>query len=119
MKGILNNSLKPLLIVSTILCLISLSWFIYSSKTDPYVLESLGLQGSVDKGSNLFRMNCVGCHGIAAQGLVGPDLNKVTIELTDEKIINQVVKGLTPPMPSFEMEPQSMADLLAYLHSLN
>ena len=37
----------------------------------------------------------------------------------DKKIINQVVKGLTPPMPSFEMDEQSMADLLAYLHSLN
>ena len=64
-------------------------------------------------------MNCVGCHGISAQGLVGPELNNVTQELNDKKIINQVVKGLTPPMPSFEMDEQSMADLLAYLHSLN
>ncbi|MGB0873752.1 MAG: cytochrome c, partial [Synechococcus sp.] len=24
-----------------------------------------------------------------------------------------------PPMPSFEMEPQSMADLLAYLRTLS
>ena len=64
-------------------------------------------------------MNCVGCHGISAQGLVGPELNNVTEGLNDKKIINQVVKGLTPPMPSFEMDEQSMADLLAYLHSLN
>lgn len=64
-------------------------------------------------------MNCVGCHGISAQGLVGPDLNNVTNQLSDERIINQVIKGLTPPMPSFEMDPQSMADLLSYLHSLN
>ena len=64
-------------------------------------------------------MNCVGCHGISAQGLVGPDLNNVTEELSDRKIIVQVVKGLTPPMPSFEMDSQSMADLLSYLHSLN
>ena len=64
-------------------------------------------------------MNCVGCHCISAQGLVGPELNNVTEELNDKKIINQVVKGLTPPMPSFEMDEQSMADLLAYLHSLN
>ena len=40
-------------------------------------------------------------------------------ELSDKRIINQVVKGLTPPMPSFEMDEQSMADLLVYLHSLN
>jgi len=64
-------------------------------------------------------MNCVGCHGISAQGLVGPELNDVTNELSDRKIIVQVVKGLTPPMPSFEMDSQSMADLLSYLHSLN
>ena len=36
-----------------------------------------------------------------------------------KKIINQVIRGLTPPMPSFEIEPQSMADLLEYMHSLN
>ena len=64
-------------------------------------------------------MNCVGCHGITAQGLVGPDLNEVTSNLNDPQIINQVVKGLTPPMPSFEIDPQSMSDLLAYMHSLN
>ncbi len=119
MKEILKNAIKPLFIISTILCAISLIWFISSSKADPYVLESINLQGSAEKGGDLFRMNCVGCHGISAQGLVGPDLNKVTNELSDKKIINQVVKGLTPPMPSFEMESQSMADLLAYLHSLN
>ena len=64
-------------------------------------------------------MNCVGCHGITAQGLVGPDLNEATSRLSDGKIINQVVKGLTPPMPSFEIDTQSMADLLSYMHSLN
>ena len=45
--------------------------------------------------------------------------NEILNELSDEKIVNQVIRGLTPPMPSFEIEPQSMADLLAYMHSLN
>jgi len=36
-----------------------------------------------------------------------------------KKIINQVMQGRTPPMPSFQMEPEKMADLLAYLDSLN
>ena len=44
---------------------------------------------------------------------------EATKELSDKKIINQIIRGLTPPMPSFEIEPQSMADLLAYMHSLN
>ncbi len=114
-----NKRLKPLMIISAISCSIILLWILFAGKVDPYIEASLTKQGSIDKGSRLFRMNCVGCHGISAQGLVGPELSKVTSQLTDERIINQVVKGLTPPMPSFEMESQSMADLLAYLHSLN
>ncbi len=85
---------------------------------DPYIEKSLHLNGSTNKGSQLFRVNCAACHGIAAQGLVGPEISKVTKELNDKQIINQITKGLTPPMPSFEIEPQAMADLLTYLHSL-
>ena len=80
---------------------------------------SLSIQGETILGSKLFKINCVGCHGISAQGFVGPDLHEATQELSDKKIINQVIRGLTPPMPSFEIEPKSMADLLAYMHSLN
>ena len=47
------------------------------------------------------------------------DLHSITERLNDKQIIKQVIEGLTPPMPSFEIEPQSMADLLAYMHSLN
>ncbi|ABX09064.1 c-type cytochrome [Prochlorococcus marinus] len=115
-----TKGLLALIIISATSCLIILSWlFIYLEKGSPYIQNSLELNGSIEKGGNLFRMNCVGCHGISAQGLVGPDLNNVTNQLSDERIINQVIKGLTPPMPSFEMDPQSMADLLSYLHSLN
>ena len=64
-------------------------------------------------------MNCVGCHGIEAQELVGPDLNEVTSRLSDPKIINQVTKGLTRSMPSFEKDSKSMANLLIYMHSLD
>ena len=45
--------------------------------------------------------------------------NKSIVIIYDKALIKQVVSGQTPPMPSFEMEPQSMADLLAHLHSLN
>ncbi len=114
-----QQGLLTLLILSGISCLLILALLIKQAGKDPYIERSLNLSGSIDHGSKLFRMNCVGCHGISAQGLVGPDLNKVTEELSDQKIIIQVVKGLTPPMPSFEMDSQSMADLLSYLHSLN
>jgi len=103
----------------TTLSLLILFWTIGTFKQDPFITETLSIQGEVVSGSKLFKINCVGCHGISAQGLVGPDLHEVTKELSDKKIINQVIKGLTPPMPSFEIEPESMADLLAYMHSLN
>ena len=88
-------------------------------KNNDYTKKTLSLHGSLKNGDGLFKMNCVGCHGISARGLVGPDLHQVTTRLNDSKIITQVTKGLTPPMPSFEIEPQNMADLLTYLHSLN
>ena len=94
-------------------------WTIGNFKQDAFITETLSIQGKGLSGSKLFKINCVGCHGISAQGFVGPDLHEVTKEMSDKKIINQVIRGLTPPMPSFEIEPQSMADLLAYLHSLN
>ena len=104
--------------IFTFACLIFF-WTIGSFKQDPFITETLSIHGEALSGSKLFKINCVGCHGISAQGFVGPDLHEATQELSDKKIINQVIRGLTPPMPSFEIEPQSMADLLAYMHSLN
>ena len=104
--------------ISTVVLLIFL-WTMGSFKEDPFITETLSIHGEALSGSKLFKINCVGCHGISAQGLVGPDLHEATQEMSDKKIINQVIRGLTPPMPSFEIEAQSMADLLAYMHSLN
>ena len=96
-----------------------LFWRMGDFKQDPFITETLSIQGEALSGSKLFKINCVGCHGISAQGFVGPDLHEVTQEMSDKKIVNQVIRGLTPPMPSFEIDPESMADLLAYMHSLN
>ena len=123
-KALINQNQKIsswhifFLFITTLSFLIFL-WTIGSFKQDPFITKTLSIQGEALSGSKLFKINCVGCHGIAAQGFVGPDLHEVTQELSDKKIINQVIRGLTPPMPSFEIEPQSMADLLAYMHSLN
>ena len=113
------SSLRIFLLSIATAALLILIWTIGSFKQDPLITETLSIRGDTLSGSKLFKINCVGCHGISAQGLVGPDLHEVTVELSDKKIINQVIRGLTPPMPSFEIEPQSMADLLAYMHSLN
>ena len=109
---------KFFLSLGTIFLLIVL-WSVGSFKQDPFITETLSIQGEALSGSKLFKINCVGCHGISAQGFVGPDLHEVTQEMSDKKIVNQVIRGLTPPMPSFEIDPESMADLLAYMHSLN
>ena len=123
-KALINKDQKIsslrifLLSTATAACLI-LFWTIGNFKQDPFINETLSIKGEALSGSKLFKINCVGCHGISAQGFVGPDLHEATQEMSDKKIINQVIRGLTPPMPSFEIEPQSMADLLAYMHSLN
>ena len=87
-------------------------------RNDPYTRTTLALSGSVENGGRLFRLNCAGCHGLAAQGLVGPNLHGVDRRKNDRQLIQQVVSGRTPPMPRFQPEPQAMADLLAFLHSL-
>ena len=114
----MRDLIKFLLPIFAIICL-ACWWAFAPFSYDPFIEETLSKEGSITKGSRIFRMNCVGCHGIKAQGLVGPDLHDSTDQLSNKKIINQVTKGLTPPMPSFEIDSQSMADLLSYMHSLN
>jgi mono/diheme cytochrome c family protein len=113
------SSWRIFFLTSVTLILLILFWRMGEFKQDPFITETLSIQGDSLSGSKLFKINCVGCHGISAQGFVGPDLHEATQEMSDKKIINQVIRGLTPPMPSFEIEPQSMADLLEYMHSLN
>ena len=113
------SSWRILFLSITTIGFLILFWTIGNFKQDPFITETLSIQGEALSGSKLFKINCVGCHGISAQGFVGPDLHEATQELSDKKIINQVIRGLTPPMPSFEIEPKSMADLLAYMHSLD
>ncbi len=99
-------------------CILLLLLFLPATRSDPYTRRTLELSGSPETGGRLFRMNCAGCHGIAAQGLVGPSLHGVSKRRSDRQLIRQVVSGRTPPMPRFQPEPQAMADLLAHLRSL-
>ena len=93
-------------------------FFVNHHENKKYIIETLELNGSAEEGDALFKINCVGCHGITARGLVGPDLHSITQRLNDKEIIKQVTGGLTPPMPSFEIDPVNMSNLLKYLHSL-
>ena len=110
--------LKIIFIVFIVLLICFSIFFITHHKNNEYIIETLELDGSIEEGDALFKMNCVGCHGITARGLVGPDLHSITQRLNDKEIIKQVTGGLTPPMPSFEIDPGNMSNLLKYLHSL-
>ena len=117
-KNFLNEIWKKVLFSLLTLSFCLVVFYLEQNQKSPFTLKTLELNGSVRNGDILFKTNCVGCHGITARGLVGPDLHSITQRLNDEEIINQVTGGLTPPMPSFEIDPQNMANLLKYLHSL-
>ena len=110
--------LKNLVIVFVVLFIFFLIFFAKHHENNKYIIETLELNGSAEEGVALFKINCVGCHGISARGLVGPDLHSITKRLNDKEIIKQVTGGLTPPMPSFEIDPVNMSNLLKYLHNL-
>jgi len=101
------------------LAILALLVLLPAVRSDPYTRTTLKRTGSQDRGEQLFLINCAGCHGIAAQGLVGPNLHGVGGRRNDRQLIQQVVSGRTPPMPRFQPEPQAMADLLAFLHTLS
>ena len=109
---------ESLKILSIIFLICFSIFFANHHENNQYIIETLELNGSVEEGDALFKMNCVGCHGITATGLVGPDLHSITKRLNDKEIIKQVTGGLTPPMPSFDIDSVNMSNLLKYLHSL-
>jgi|TARA_B100001559_G_scaffold306464_1_gene297727 mono/diheme cytochrome c family protein len=111
--------ITALVVLAAAACVVLVLWVWGNARQDPYVRASLDLQGSTEHGGQLFRINCAGCHGLAGQGLVGPKLVGITEQRNDPVLVHQIISGETPPMPSFQMEPQSMADLLAYLHDLS
>ncbi len=107
-----------LLIAAALAVTVMVALLLPIARSDPYTRATLALNGSVQDGGRLFRLNCAGCHGLAAQGLVGPNLHGVDRRKSDRQLIQQVVSGRTPPMPRFQPDPQAMADLLSFLHSL-
>ena len=86
--------------------------------SDPYVKSVLSHQGNLVQGKAIFQINCGGCHGLEANGLVGPSLHEISKYKSRHGLIHQVTSGETPPMPKFQPSVQEMADLLSYLESL-
>lgn len=92
-------------------------WYLHQI-SEPYVNEVLSRQGDVVRGQAIFEINCAGCHGLEADGIVGPSLHHVHKHKSKISLIQQVTSGKTPPMPKFQPSPQEMADLLSYLEHL-
>ncbi|WP_227499939.1 cytochrome c [Synechococcus sp. PCC 7335] len=86
--------------------------------SDPYVQDVLQLPGNASRGHDIFQLNCATCHGLDADGEVGPDLHDVSERRSRSALITQVISGQTPPMPQFQPNERDMADLLAFLETL-
>ena len=117
-KNLIMKFIKRFFVFFVFLLICFSLFYFTKEENNKFILKTLELNGSFNKGDTLFKMNCVGCHGITARGLVGPDLHSITKRLSDKEIIKQVTGGLTPPMPSFEIDHVNMSNLLKYLHSL-
>ena len=117
-QGQRRTLVAALVAAFALVCIVVAVLVLPAAQSDPYTRSTLELSGSAENGGRLFLLNCAGCHGIAGQGLVGPNLHGVAQRKNNRQLIQQVVSGRTPPMPRFQPEPQAMADLLAYLRSL-
>ncbi len=89
-----------------------------AQRSDPYIRAVFSIQGDVERGHAIFLMNCTGCHGLRADGKVGPSLLHISDRRGQVSLIQQVTSGRTPPMPKFQASPEEMADLLSYLNTL-
>ena len=107
------------MVIGLVLLLCLALWGLYSLRhTDPYVQTVLQLTGDVDRGHDIFQLNCATCHGLEAAGEVGPNLQGVSSRKSKSALIVQVISGQTPPMPQFQPNEKDMADLLAFLETL-
>jgi len=122
-----NSTIQPefkvqsvlLIALSIVLGILVVAFGIHQIQmSDPYVREVLARSGNVERGHAMFQMNCAGCHGVQADGKVGPSLRGISDRRSQVSLIHQVVSGQTPPMPQFQANPQEMADLLSYLKTL-
>jgi mono/diheme cytochrome c family protein len=116
-----ENVNKRAIVVALAVLLVSVLAFIgiYQIRhSDPYVQSVLSLGGNASRGHVIFQQNCSVCHGLNADGRVGPSLHHVASRKSRIGLIHQVTSGKTPPMPQFQPTPEDMADLLKYLESL-
>jgi mono/diheme cytochrome c family protein len=110
--------LVPIILAAVLLVLAMILGLYFTRISDPYIQEVLTRQGNIVRGHDIFQINCAACHGVQADGSVGPSLHDVPKRKSKVSLIYQVISGKTPPMPKFQPNSQEMADLLSYLENL-
>ena len=81
-----------------------------SENADPATLE-----GRIECGAEVYAMFCANCHGPEGAGEgPGPALFDRIENESDADLINLIQNG-QGPMPSVNLEPQQMADVIAWL----
>jgi mono/diheme cytochrome c family protein len=106
------------LLIALAIVAVGLMGMVPFRRPDPYIQEVLKRAGDGIQGHAIFQMNCSACHGLMADGKVGPSLKGISSRKSRIALIEQVISGKTPPMPQFQPSPQAMADLLSYLETL-
>lgn len=108
------------LVVVVLLIAVGITFWHSTTKgaRDPYIHSVLQQVGNADRGKEIFKLNCATCHGLTAEGEVGPDLHEVSARKSRVALIEQVISGKTPPMPQFQPNEKDMADLLSFLETL-
>ncbi|MGA9378909.1 MAG: cytochrome c, partial [Phormidium sp.] len=89
-----------LLVLALVLAIfLGMMIFHHWQMSDPYIKSVMSLTGDPVRGDAIFQMNCAGCHGLQANGRVGPSLQGISKHKSEISLIQQVISGKTPPMP--------------------
>ncbi|WP_267382823.1 c-type cytochrome [Cyanobacterium sp. uoEpiScrs1] len=81
------------LIATIVIVLISVMSLYLYQVSDLYVKNVLSLEGDVNKGREIFEVNCIGCNGLEVNESLGPSLYHVYQHKSKIKLIHQVTSG--------------------------
>ena len=99
----------PLLLVTVTLATFGLAkWHPFTPSAAPATATA----GDPTRGRQVFVVNCSGCHGMDAQGGIGPALEGSGLTAS---VVQAVVAGGRGVMPSGLVEGQDAADVAAYV----
>ena len=82
-------------------------------------------EGQIQRGKTFVGANCAGCHAVGRIGAsplaVAPAFRDLHTKYPVEDLGEALAEGITtghPTMPEFQLEPDQITDVVAYLKSL-